>query len=283
MTDRPAGQRFTHVYTNRSEAVGDSPRMRARLGSVLDDMREHEISQMAERKLGISTPWSRTQNWRQMLPTWQLGDVLDLVTIAFKHVRSQRDRYGHTKDQEAVAFRDEVREIFADENLHFEVDDSGGVHYKHDEEFARSKAASIAALQDARYANALDAFTRSMDELGKASPDGKHAIRAVFSSAEALFKLMFPDVIRLGASEADKIVPLIQKVYAADATASRAATKLLASFKDWIDAAHFYRHEQGKADEVAQPPLALAVHIVSTGAAHIRWLAEMDRDAIGSR
>jgi hypothetical protein len=30
------------------------------------------------------------------------------------------------------------------------------------------------------------------------------------------------------------------------------------------------------ADEVAQPPLGLAVHIFSTGAAHLRWLAELD-------
>jgi len=33
--------------------------------------------------------------------------------------------------------------------------------------------------------------------------------------------------------------------------------------KDWVDAAHFFRHEQGMADEVA-------------GAAHLRWLAELD-------
>jgi hypothetical protein len=31
---------------------------------------------------------------------------------------------------------------------------------------------------------------------------------------------------------------------------------MLASLKDWVDAAHFYRHEEGTADEVAQPPFA---------------------------
>jgi hypothetical protein len=29
-------------------------------------------------------------------------------------------------------------------------------------------------------------------------------------------------------------------------------------------------------DEVSQPPLNLAVYLVSTGAAHLRWLAELD-------
>ncbi len=50
---------------------------------------------------------------------------------------------------------------------------------------------------------------------------------------------------------------------------------MLTSFKDWVDAAHFYRHEEG-AEEVAQPPLQLAIYIVSSGTTHLRWLAELD-------
>jgi hypothetical protein len=50
---------------------------------------------------------------------------------------------------------------------------------------------------------------------------------------------------------------------------------MLNSLKDWVDAAHFYRHEQG-AEEVTRPPLRLAVYIVSSGASHVRWLAELD-------
>jgi hypothetical protein len=69
-------------------------------------------------------------------------------------------------------------------------------------------------------------------------------------------------------------VPLLQ--HAQDDTARRSAAKMLSSLKDWVDAAHFYRHEQGIPDEVAQPPLGLAVYIVSTGASHVRWLAELD-------
>ena len=54
-----------------------------------------------------------------------------------------------------------------------------------------------------------------------------------------------------------------------------AASKLLSAFKDWINAAHFYRHEPGHQDP-AQPPLMLAVQMVSVGASFIRWLAELD-------
>jgi hypothetical protein len=51
---------------------------------------------------------------------------------------------------------------------------------------------------------------------------------------------------------------------------------MLQSLRGWIDAAHGYRHEEGKPDTVAQPPLTLAVYLVSTGAAHLPWLAELD-------
>jgi hypothetical protein len=61
-------------------------------------------------------------------------------------------------------------------------------------------------------------------------------------------------------------------------SAIEAGEKMLASFRGWIDAAHEYRHEEGKPDAVAQPPLTLAVYLVSTGAAHLRWIAELDVD-----
>jgi len=44
---------------------------------------------------------------------------------------------------------------------------------------------------------------------------------------------------------------------------------------DWIEAAHFYRHEPGM-EEPAQPPLELAIELVSVGAAFIRRLAGLD-------
>jgi len=113
-----------------------------------------------------------------------------------------------------------------------------------------------------------------MNALAQAPPDGKAAIRAVFSAAENLFKLI-TSKDRLGAREAEDLRPIIDKLYAADATARNSASKMLASLKDWIDAAHFYRHEPGTED-VAQPPLALAVYLVGTGASHLRWLAELD-------
>ena len=114
-----------------------------------------------------------------------------------------------------------------------------------------------------------------MTALGEAPPDGKRAIRAVFSSAEGLFRLMFPNSPRLTAGEVQKHEPLLQQLHAKDQKAKGAASKLLHSFKGWIDAAHFYRHEAGQ-EEPAQPPLTLTVQMVSVGASFVRWLAELD-------
>jgi hypothetical protein len=83
---------------------------------------------------------------------------------------------------------------------------------------------------------------------------------------------MFPNPPRLGVKESEVIWPLLQAAHAGDSVVLRASGKILNSFKEWVEAAHFYRHEQG----VAEPPLTLAVYLASTGAPHLRWLAELD-------
>jgi hypothetical protein len=160
-------------------------------------------------------------------------------------------------------------------NVHYDVDDQGGVPFYLDEEFARNRAATIAALQSARYANVLHSFEGGLVDLSQVPPDGKGAIRATFAAVEGLFRLIFPNQPRLGAKESDVIGPLLQAAHAGDNVAHRASGTVLNSFKEWVDAAHFYRHEQGK-EGVAQPPLTLAVYLTSTGASHLRWLAELD-------
>ncbi|MFX5689069.1 hypothetical protein ABTD94_21875, partial [Acinetobacter baumannii] len=61
-----------------------------------------------------------------------------------------------------------------------------------------------------------------------------------------------------------------------DATAMRAANKQLASFRDWIDSSHNYRHEQG-SEEPVQPPIDLAILAISNGTAFLRWLIHLDQ------
>jgi hypothetical protein len=131
-------------------------------------------------------------------------------------------------------------------------------------------------LERQRYANSLDGFNKALAALGEAPPNGKDAIRATFTAIEGLFILMFPEVKRLASGETSRLRARIERVYNGDRRAQETSAEMLQSLSDWIDAAHHYRHEEGKPDTVAQPPLTLAVYLVSTGAAHLRWLAELD-------
>ena len=250
--------------------------MRRRVASLLQGMRNtFHTGQVAEEKLGIPATWSKNQDWYACLASWSLNDVLDLITVIYQAL-SREHQERHYADPRPDAWVQQINDILTEENVAYEVDQKGGVHYRVDAEFARGRAATVAALVGARYENARDNFERGMAALSQASPNGKDAIRGVFASAEGLFRLMLTKSPRLTASEADKLKPVVQKVHAGDAAALGASMKMLESFKQWTEAAHFYRHEPG-TEEVAQPPLELAIHLVSTGAAHIRWLVGLDQ------
>jgi hypothetical protein len=171
----------------------------------------------------------------------------------------------------------EARRIFSEEKLAYEIDDNGVVHPAVDKEFQRNRQATVAGLQIPRYPNSLAAFERISDELASRPPNGKDAWRAVFAAVEGLFRLMFPSAPQLNAAAVEaNLTPLVQGLYQGDAVARRAANKLVAAFKDWVDASHNYRHEAG-SEEPVQPPIDLAVLAISNGTSFLRWLVSLDQ------
>jgi hypothetical protein len=264
--DVPEGRRFSHVYVDRGEPTNITERVRIRLRSLVVSIKELRTSTVVEDKLGVNF-----STWQRFFDTAKNRDVLDLVTVAYDFLA--RQPYG--RDIYARQWQVDVEKIFSEENIHYEVDSKGGVHFRFDKEFAQVTAAAISILQKPRYANSLDAFNKALAALAQ-GPDGKGAIRSTFTAIEGLFALMFPDVQRLAAGEVSRLRPSVEQVYSGDRRAQEASQKMSQSFRSWIDAAHEYRHEEGKPDTVAQPPLTLAVYLVSAGAAHLRWLAELD-------
>jgi hypothetical protein len=270
---RPQGHRFSHVYLDRGEPAQDSARVRRRLAALVTELPDlKDDLGVVPRELGADV--RPGTGWVTFFRECELKDVLDVITVAHQLLLSKRAS-GMRQPSAPDRWLREVRRIFREENVHYDVDDLGGVHFYLDEQFARNRAATIAALQSARYANVLHSFEGGLAALSQVPPDGKGAIRATFAAVEGLFRLMFPKAPRLGATESEVLRPLLQAAHAGDNVAQSASGKLLTSFKEWIDAAHLYRHEQGK-EEVAQPPLTLAVYLTSTGASHLRWLAELD-------
>jgi hypothetical protein len=249
--------------------------MRHRIGALIYDFRKlhEELGVEIQQRMGINV--DHYVRWTSFLKEIALRDVLDLITVAYGLLA--KSQFGGSV--EARNWRLAIQQIFKEENVSYRIDDQGGVHFHIDQEFARNSATTIACLQSARYANARHAFEGGQTSLSKTPPDGKGAIRGTFGALEAVFRLMFPAAPRLTAKEADQqLRPLLRQAHAGDAAASGAANKLLTSFKEWIDAAHFYRHEQGVPDKVVQPPLQFAIYMVSSGAAHLRWLAELDTE-----
>jgi hypothetical protein len=200
--EAPKGRRFSDVYLEQGKPTQDSARMRRRLASLIDSIdafhSEHpeQLSQRAERELGIATPWSKRGVWRDFLAEWDLKDVFDLVTIGYGLLveQSRSDYYGRFRHRNyAQEWIEGVRRIMQEENVHYTVDATGGVHFLFDERFAKDRAATIASLQGERYANARYAFDGAMEAFSKAPPDGKNAVRGVFSAAENVFNPHSPD------------------------------------------------------------------------------------------
>lgn len=275
MTDEvPKGRRFSHVYMQRGKPSSDSKRMRLRLKSLLysEEKDKDPIARHVQAELGTSIQYTGYYNWEKFFIESGIVDVLDSVTVIFAFMKVN---WGKGYDRNA--WLQGVRRIFREENVSYRVDDEGGVHLAVDDEFARNIASVVVGLGAARYGNSRAEFDAGMQALDQVPPDGKYAIRGVFGANESLFRLMFPSAPRLGAAEAEKyLAPLVQKAYVSDATAARALAKAVGAYKSWIDAAHFYRHEQG-VEEPTQPPLEAAILLVSQGASFLRWLIELDQ------
>lgn len=270
----PLGKRFSDVYRERGKPTADNERMRRRIASTLAQYGD-KFEKHAERELGIPTPYSKVASWTKLILTWGLEDVLNVITILIDYIReTSTSTSSGTLAAKMLALQ--FNRIFEQENVSYRVDTQGGVHFHHDEEFIRNAQATIAGLSASRYANSLDRFESGMRAISGSAPDGKTGVRNVFEAAEGLFRLIAPRAPRLTADQLNQLESILQKHYADDRTASGATAKLLASFKHWTEACHFYRHEPGTPDEIAQPPLELAIHLISVGAAFIRLMVEID-------
>jgi hypothetical protein len=90
------------------------------------------------------------------------------------------------------------------------------------QELVRVAAAAIVILPSPRCTNSLDALNKGLAALANAPPDGKEAIRGIFSAIEGLFRLTFPDVERLATKALDRLRPLILTSYPGDRPAIEA-------------------------------------------------------------
>lgn len=266
--DIPKGKRFSHVYISHPELLADSKRMRRRIGYILYRFGGEGLAAHLNRELGVklSAYDGRFEAyWPDAMEIVELRDVLDAITVVAQRSGSLR-----------VDLIQEVRRVFREERVRYDVDDEGGVHLVVDTAFEQVRISAIRRLAGPRYDGVRHHFEAAYTALDDIPPDAKAAMRNVFFATEGLFRLMFPKAHQLSGSEIRKhLKARIDDTYAGKKPAIHAAQKQVEQLVDWVDGAHFYRHEPG-TEEPAQPPFEMAVQYVSSGASWLRWLCEFD-------
>ena len=261
------GQRFSQIYLERGAHVKDSQRMRNRVSAIYWELLEKDsfnIIQRIETETGAKvSAVGMGQSLDDFFEECEIRDFLDSITIIhkyFKEKHSSKARLWH-----AFIFR-----VFKEENIGYQLDDEGGVHFFVDEEFEGNRVSVIAGL-DSQPA-VKEAFSKAYSFLDSDPQDTSSAVKSVFEAAEILYKhtVDAEGKERLnGHGINKKLKPLFQENLKDNPTEVTAMDHLLDGFCDWVDAGHMYRHGQ-KVDEPAPPSLEFAVHFVSQGASYIR-------------
>jgi hypothetical protein len=249
--------------------------MRRRIYRLFNELElsRHVTGAKIELELGARVPLaSGAVYWSKFFLECELRDLLDVVTVVFRVAAGKRLRA-------AFSWIEGVSAIFKEENVGYRVDPLGIVHFAIDGEFEHVQACAVAALQDARYGAARSHYEAGQRALDATPPETREAIRQTFDCVETIFKLMFPDVARLGSTEATKkIKPCLEAAYVG--TERDSLARMLDAFKEWINGAHPYRHGQG-VEEPDNPSVSTAVLSVTIASAFIRWLAELDARRLG--
>jgi hypothetical protein len=274
----PIGKPFSRVYLEPGKPTHDSDRFRSRLAAFFDQFvklsSDRALARLIHRELGVAVQSDHEGGflWAHFFETAQIADLLSSLTFTWMALTGDR------QIEAAEKWLRFVRRVLLEENVSYRVDEACGVHFLVDEEFERSRVATLAILGRPGYAAVLKEFDDAYRSLDRDPPDGKTAIKATFEAVEILFKLVCHDkqVERLSSNEIAKhLGSKVTSLYAGNAPASSAANQMLASFGNWVNAAHNYRHGQ-KTEEVVQPPAELAIAMLSSGASFLRWLAEID-------
>jgi hypothetical protein len=163
-----------------------------------------------------------------------------------------------------------------EENVGYRVDENCVVHYFVDQEFERNRVSVLAVLDSPRYTAVKTAFEDAYGHLDRDPRDTKAAVRSIFESLEILVRLIAPETKNLNKWIVQNTVKeRCVAVGNGDATESTVSKGMFSSLAEWVDAVHYYRHGQATEEPVA-PSEEMAIHILSTGSAYIRWLCQFD-------
>lgn len=267
------GKRFSQVYLEQGVPENDSRRMRNRISSVYWELLHSDsdkLIKLIHQETGAKVPFVvGTYSLSQFIEECKIRDLLDSITIIFQYYH-----HGSVNKHKAQQWHKFVSRVFREENLGYRLDNLGGCHFYHDEEFERNKTATIARLADQPAVR--EAFTKAYAFLDQDKPDTSSAIRAVFESIEILYKHITnaEGKERLNSRGVQKnLKPIFQKTLEEKEVELKATEHMLDCLCDWIDAGHMYRHGQ-KLEETEEPSVEYTVLFISQGASYLRFLLQ---------
>jgi hypothetical protein len=267
---------FSQRYLYPQVIQDDTPRLRIQLLALFErearGVTAWKTYDWLRRQTGADVPLiGATQDWEKFFKRGDLRDVLDSVTAVYAVLKSDGSHEAAGRWLRGVEF------AFNAQNVKYRVDTDGSVLLRVDDHFQIDRVAALAGMEGQRYQGVRAEFDGAYHALTAEHPNGKQAIRGVFEACEVVFKLMFPGAQRLAAPQLGQhLSPFVAEHYAADRPAQQAADKLIQGFTDWVASAQFYRHGQGQ-EEPNQPPLEVAITLLSSGASYLRWLIHLDK------
>jgi hypothetical protein len=265
------GQRYSQIYLKEEIPQEDSMRMRNRIATYFEAHLIQPNEQIA-RAVRMTTGAVVHRYFPTFIRESELRDFLDTITIIFNFLTSP-DMF--RSDFRAANWHTFVSTVFTEEHLSYRLDKEGVVHYHPDEEYERSRMATVAGL--ASQPAVLEAFEKSYSFLDLEAPDTSSSIRAIFESLEILYKHITNSEGRERLNShgiQSKIKPLIQNGLSENPTELKATDHMLDGVCDWIEAGHMYRHGQ-KVDETEAPSLEYTIMYISQGASYLRFLAPL--------
>lgn len=276
MVDGPIdGELFRRNYLRSPVKLADSERARRRLNKLFSDSignNDDAFVSRVERRLGLEYPYWNGPNHDKFWTKAELGDVLSAITIWLQIIKC------HPPALKAA------RDILVQEDLHYRIDDQGGVHFLVDQEFSATVETTIAGLRGPEFNAARHALEAGLSQLGAATQSGKGLIRGVFEAAESTFLVVIGPghANRLNKQSVDKYLkPLLLTRYKTVPEAEDKVTRLLETFNSWVGEAHPYRHG-APYEQIHEAPLDLAILSASSGMGFIRFLAGIHGEVVAA-
>lgn len=279
--DQPSqGEFFSRNYLRAETPSSDNPRARHRLSAYLAEHfvdKNYEVGKYIEQELGIKCliPIASGYyiSWEDFIKSLSIVDFLDVITATIRFLpRRTQSRERLTVQYDLLEFS---RRVFLEQNLAYEIDPKGGIHPKIDASFSIASASLIRNLSAAGLVAAREHVVRAERSLLASKLETRAAIRATFDAAENLLKVISPSVTQLNKQSInEKLRPYLVDASSNSRLEHQASEKLLNALIDWTEAAHFFRHASGGAEQ-DQPTESFTVAFVSQGFSYIRWIADI--------